>query len=326
MNWNKILPFTLLLCGLVGMAPASSQTAWPEGKPITFVNPFPPGGAVDAFGRPLAHVLGEQLKTTIIVDNRGGAGGTIGAAAAARMAPDGYTWFLGAVHHAIAPSIYPQLSYDMEKNFVPVALISDVPHVIVANPKNVPESNLKELLARMKKSPGKIDYASTGIGTSQHLAGELFKTKTGTAINHVPYRGTGPALQDMVAGHVDIMFDTLAGSSKFIGNGQLKPIAVTSAERVPGYENVPTALEEGVKDYTVTSWYALFAIKGTPQPIIDRMTAEVTKALANPDITGRWKTMGATVRPLTGKELGTFVKEETKRWGEVVRGANIKLE
>ncbi|MDO8300902.1 tripartite tricarboxylate transporter substrate binding protein [Lacisediminimonas sp.] len=319
------LQITFAALTLVVASSASGQS-WPTAKPITFINPFPPGGAVDGFGRPLAQQLGTQLGTTIIVDNRGGAGGTIGAALASKMAPDGYTWFLGAVHHAIAPSIYPKLSYSLEKDFEPVALISDVPHVIVVNPRKVPEKDLQSLLERLKKTPGKVDYASTGSGTSQHLAGELFKLKTGAKITHVPYRGTGPALQDLVAGHVDMMFDTLAGSSAFIKSGQLKPLAVTTKERVAGFESVPTATEAGVPDYVVSSWYALFAIKGTPKPMIDRMIVEVEKALAQQDMKTKWTTMGATSRKLTGAEFGTFVHSETLRWADVVKKANIRLD
>lgn len=326
MHIKRKFQAALAIVGLVAMGMASAQSAWPGNKPITLINPFPPGGAVDGFGRPLAHALAEKLGTSVIVDNRGGAGGTIGASAAAKVAPDGYTWFLGAVHHAIAPSIYPKLSYHFERDFEPVALISDVPHVIVVNPKNVPESTLQALLERIRKNPGKLDYASTGTGTSQHLAGELFKSKTKAAIAHVPYRGTGPALQDLVAGHVDLMFDTLAGSANYIKNGQLKPIAIASANRVAGFESVPTTQEAGVPDYVVSSWYALFAVKGTPQEMIDRMANEVNKILAEPDMVARWATMGATTRKLTSKELGTFVSSETKRWADVVKTANVKLD
>lgn len=325
MQFSKTVSAALAALVLVSAGPVLAQ-AWPSAKPITFINPFPPGGAVDGFGRPLAQMLSTQLGTPVVVDNRAGAGGTVGAAVAARMAPDGYTWFLGAVHHAIAPSIYPKLTYDLEKDFEPVALLSDVAHVIVVNPRKVPETDLKSLLERLKKSPGKVDYASTGTGTSQHLAGELFKLRTGVKITHVPYRGTGPALQDLVAGHVDMMFDTLAGSSAFIKSGQLRPLAVTTTQRVAGFDTVPTAAEGGVPDYVVSSWYAMWAIKGTPKPIIDRMIAEVGKVLAHPDTQAKWAGMGATTRKLTGPEFGAFVHSETVRWADVVKKANIRVD
>lgn len=315
-----------LVLATLALACGSAQAQnWPTAKPITFINPFPPGGAVDAFGRPLAQAISTQMGTPIVVENKGGAGGTVGAAAAAKAAPDGYTWLLGAIHHTIAPSIYPKLTYELERDFEPVALIADVPHVIVVNPRKITETDLKSLLERLKK-PNRVDYASTGTGTSQHLTGELFKLKTGAQINHVPYRGTGPALQDLEAGHVDMMFDTLAGASGFIKSGQLRALAVATNERVAGFENVPTTREAGVPDFVATSWYAIWAVKGTPKPIIERMTAEVSKALANPDIQTRWTGMGATTRKLTGAEFGSFVHSETVRWADVVKRANIKMD
>ena len=318
-------PLAMALAALALVCGSAQAQNWPNARPITFINPFPPGGAVDAFGRPLAQALGHQLGATIVVDNKGGAGGTVGATAASKAAPDGYTWLLGAIHHTIAPSIYPKLPYELERDFEPVALVAEVPHVIVVNPKKVPETELKPLLERLKK-PNKVDYASTGTGTSQHLTGELFKLKTGAQINHVPYRGTGPALQDLVAGHVDMMFDTLAGAGGFIKSGQLRALAVTTNERVAGYENVPTTREAGVPDFVATSWYAIWAVKGTPKPVVERMTAEVVKVLANPEMQAKWATMGATTRKLTGAEFGSFVHSETLRWGDVVKRANIKMD
>lgn len=211
----------LALTGLFALMASAQTTSWPSpGKPITFINPFPPGGAVDAFGRPLAKQLSTQLGTSIVVDNRGGAGGTVGAAAAAKMAPDGYTWLLGAVHHSIAPSMYLNLPYDITKDFEPIAIIGSVPHVIVVNPNKFSKNDLKSIVEEIRKNPGKFNYASTGNGTSQHLAGELFKMQNKLFITHIPYRGTGPALQDLVAGQVDMMFDTLAGAAPFIKSGQ----------------------------------------------------------------------------------------------------------
>jgi tripartite-type tricarboxylate transporter receptor subunit TctC len=328
MKMKRSLNMALAIISLIGTAAtAMAQQTWPDpGKAITFINPFPPGGAVDAFGRPLAKQLGIQLSVPVIVDNRGGAGGTVGAAVAAQKAPDGYTWFIGAVHHAIAPSLYSNLSYDLSRDFEPVALLSSVPHVIVVNPKNVPSSDLQSLIQLVKKSPGKFNYASTGNGTSQHLAGELFKLQTGLFITHVPYRGTGPALQDLVAGQVDMMFDTLAGSAGFIKNGQLKALAIAGPARVEGFENIPTAIEAGMPNLVVSSWYGLWAIKGTPKNIVDRMTAEVSKALAHPDIVKRWKELGATAGKITQAEFGTYVDQETVRWRDVVKRSNAKLD
>ncbi|MGV0963075.1 MAG: Bug family tripartite tricarboxylate transporter substrate binding protein [Polynucleobacter sp.] len=324
----KIRNILVLLAGaLLSLQSFAQASNWPiPNKPITFINPFPPGGAVDAFGRPLAKQLSTQMGTSIIVDNKGGAGGTVGAAAAAKMAPDGYTWLLGAVHHSIAPSMYTNLSYDITKDFEPVAIIGSVPHVIVVNPTKFPKNDLKSIIEEIRKHPGKYNYASTGNGTSQHLTGELFKMQNKLFITHIPYRGTGPALQDLVAGQVDMMFDTLAGAAPFIKNGQLIAVAVATQKRVDAFPNVPTAQELGIKDFVVYSWYAMWAIKGTPKEIVDKMSAEVQTALASPDIKERWAAMGATAPKMSRPELANYINQEIVRWGEVVKKSNAKLD
>jgi len=322
---RNILVFAIT--GLISLSVAAQGGSWPApNRPITFINPFPPGGAVDAFGRPLAKQLSTQLNDSIVVDNRGGAGGTVGAAAAAKMAPDGYTWLLGAVHHSIAPSMYQNLSYDITKDFEPIAIIGSVPHVIVVNPTKFPKNDLKSIIEEIRKHPGKYNYASTGNGTSQHLTGELFKIQNKLFITHIPYRGTGPALQDLVAGQVDMMFDTLAGAAPFIKSGQLIAVAVASNQRSPAFPNVPTAQELGISNFVVSSWYALWAIKGTPKDIVDKMSAEVQTALASPEIKERWAGMGATVPKMTRAELNAFINQEVVRWSEVVKKSGAKLD
>ena len=318
-----ILAFT----SLISLMAVAQTTSWPApNRPITFINPFPPGGAVDAFGRPLAKQLSVQLNDSIVVDNRGGAGGTVGAAAAAKMAPDGYTWLLGAVHHSIAPSMYQNLSYDITKDFEPIAIIGSVPHVIVVNPTKFPKNDLKSIIEEIRKHPGKYNYASTGNGTSQHLTGELFKIQNKLFITHIPYRGTGPALQDVVAGQVDMMFDTLAGAAPFIKSGQLIAVAVASNQRSPAFPNVPTAQELGISNFVVSSWYAMWAIKGTPKDIVDKMSAEVQIALASPEIKERWAGMGATVPKMSRTELASYINQEVLRWSEVVKKSGAKLD
>ncbi len=322
---KKIL--LLLLGSLIGLSVFAQTSSWPvSNKPITFINPFPPGGAVDAFGRPLAKQLSSQLNDSIVVDNRGGAGGTLGAAIAAKMAPDGYTWLLGAVHHSIAPSMYTNLSYDITKDFEPIAIIGSVPHVIVVNPNKFPKNDLKSIMEEIRKNPGKYNYASTGNGTSQHLTGELFKMQNKLLITHIPYRGTGPALQDVVAGQVDMMFDTLAGAAPFIKSGQLIAVAVATSKRVDAFPNIPTAQELGISNFVVSSWYALWAIKGTPKDIVDKMSAEVQIALATPEIKERWASMGATVPKMTRPELTNYINQEISRWSEVVKKSGAKLD
>jgi tripartite-type tricarboxylate transporter receptor subunit TctC len=325
---RKILVLaTASLLSLVTLMASAQNTSWPApNKPITFINPFPPGGAVDAFGRPLAKQLSTQLNDSIVVDNRGGAGGTLGAGVAAKMAPDGYTWLLGAVHHSIAPSMYPNLPYDITKDFEPIAIIGSVPHVVVVNPSKFPKNDLKSIIEEIRKHPGKYNYASTGNGTSQHLAGELFKMQNKLFITHIPYRGTGPALQDLVAGQVDMMFDTLAGAAPFIKSGQLIAVAVASNQRNPAFPNVPTAQELGINNFVVSSWYAMWAIKGTPKEIIDKMSTEVQSALASPEIKERWAGMGATVPRMSRPELANYINQEIVRWSEVVKKSGAKLD
>ena len=298
---------------------------WPN-KPVTFVVPFPAGGGTDAFARPLAAQLTKQLGKQIVIDNRGGAGGTLGASIASKAAPDGYTFFVGAAHHAIAPSMYPNLDYDIEKSFVPVAMIASPPQVIVVNPKNVQVKDLKEFIALLKKNPGKFNYASAGNGTAHHLAAEDFKMMTKTFITHIPYRGAGPAMQDLIAGQVDIEFDGLGSSAPQIKNGSIVALAVASQKRAPGFPNVPTAAEAGLVGYEVSTWYGLFAPKGTPQPIVDKMIAEVKKALNTPEIKATWANNGSETPTLTGDAFGKFVSADIKRWATVAKASGAKLD
>jgi tripartite-type tricarboxylate transporter receptor subunit TctC len=318
----KVLAMAAL--ALVAAVPASAQS-WPE-KPVTVVVPFPAGGGTDAFGRPLGAKLGEQLGKTIVIDNRGGAGGTLGAGIAARAAKDGYTFFMGAVHHAIAPSVYPSLTYDLQKDFMPIAVVAVVPQVIVVNPQRVTHASLKDLIAFAKANPGKLNYASAGNGTSHHLAGELFKIVTGTQIDHIPYKGAGPALQDLVGGQVDLMFDGLGSSSGHIKGGRIKPLAVASAGRAPSLPDVPTVAEAGVAGYEVSTWYALWAPAGTPQPIVDRMVAEVGKALSSDALKATWAQQGAVIGAANPADMAKFVTAEIEKWGKVAKTANIKID
>lgn len=300
--------------------------AWPGDKQIFFIVPFAAGGGTDAFARPLAAQLEKQLKGRILIENRAGAGGTAGAAAAAKAAPDGYTFFVGATHHAIAPAIYPKLTYDIEKDFAPIAMISRPPHVVVVNPQKVKATTVKELIAEANAAGGNLNYASAGNGTTHHLAGELFKMITKTQIAHVPYRGAGPALQDLIAGHVNMAFDGLGSSAAAISAGQIRALAVAAPARVPAFPNLPTAKEAGLDGYEVATWYALWAPKGTPEPILKRMEAEIATALKDPAIAAAWERQGSDIPALSGAAFGTYVSEEVAKWAKVVKAANVKLE
>jgi tripartite-type tricarboxylate transporter receptor subunit TctC len=326
-NRRTLLAFggaTLCLAMALGPVPALAQS-WPE-RPVTLIVPFPPGGGTDTFARPLAAALGEQLGQQMVVDNRGGAGGTLGAGTAARSENDGYTLFLGAVHHAIAPGVYPKLAYDIEKDFQPIAVVAVVPQVVVVNPDRVKAATLGELVEAAKANPGAMTYASAGNGTSHHLAGELFKGITGTDIQHVPYKGAGPALQDLIGGQVDMMFDGLGSSAGHIKSGTIKPLAVAGNERSPILPDVPTAAEAGLPDYVVYTWYALWAPAGTPQEIVDRLVVEVAKALDSDKVKLVWTSQGASPGPMTPDEMASFVSAEIARWGKVADDADIRIE
>jgi tripartite-type tricarboxylate transporter receptor subunit TctC len=315
----------LALASAAAATPALAQSSWPT-KPVTIVVPFPPGGGTDAFARPLTALLTKNVGRQFIIDNKGGAGGTLGAGIASRAAPDGYTFFMGAVHHAIAPSMYPKLDYDIEKDFIPVALVSSVPQVIVVNPQRVPAKDLKEFLAYVRANPGKLNYGSAGNGTSHHLAGELFKFQTKTFITHIPYRGAGPALQDLIAGQVDIMFDGLGSSANHIKGGRIRALAVAGNKRAPGFPDVPTSVEGGVPTYQVATWYGLWAPKGTPKEAIERFQAELRRAYESAEIKALWTGLGTETPNLYGDAFGSFVNSEIKRWAEVVKNSGAKLD
>ncbi|MCS7101581.1 MAG: tripartite tricarboxylate transporter substrate binding protein [Burkholderiaceae bacterium] len=308
----------------LGGAPAFAQ-GWPA-KPITLIVPFPPGGGTDAFARPLAAQLTKQLGRQVIIENRGGAGGTVGASVAAKAAPDGYTFFIGAVHHAIAPSFYPKLDYDIEKDLVPMTTIAHPPQVIVVNPSRVQANDLKSLLEFLRKNPGRLNYASAGNGTSHHLAGELFKQLSKTFIVHIPYRGAGPALQDLIAGNVDMMFDGLGSSSQHIRAGRIKALAVAAPKRVPAFPDLPTAAEAGLPGYEVGTWYGIWAVKGTPKEIVDRMYEEVVKALNSPELREIWTNNGSETAIMKPEEFARFLNSEIKRWAQVTKISGAKLD
>ncbi len=319
-------PLRRVVIAILAAAPlvAIAQTAWPT-KPVTIIVPFPAGGGTDAFARPLTANLSKNIGKQFIIDNRGGAGGTLGAGIAAKAAPDGYTLFMGAVHHAIAPAMYPKLDYDIEKSFVPVALVSSVPQVIVVNPQRVPANDLKGFIEAAKKADGKMNYGSAGSGSSHHLAGELFNMLTGVKISHIPYKGAGPALTDLMGGQIDVMFDGMGSSAGHIKGGRIKAIAVASDKRAPGFPNIPTAAESGV-NYKVATWYGLFAPKGTPPDVIAKLQAELKKAYNSEELKVIWNGLGAEVPDLYGDVFGKFVNSEIKRWGEVAKASGAKLD
>ncbi len=302
-----------------------AQSAWPA-KPVTLVVPFPAGGGTDAFARPMSAQFSKQTGKTLVIDNKGGAGGTLGAGIAAKAAPDGYTLFMGAVHHTIAPSMYPKLDYDIEKDFIPLSLVANVPQVLVVNPKKMPVKDFKEFLDYVRKNPAKLNYGSAGGGTSHHLAGELFKQQTKTFITHIPYRGAGPALQGLIAGDVEMMFDGLGSSANHIKGGRIKALMVSGLKRNPAFPDVPCAGELGLPDYTVTTWYGIWAPKGTPADIQARVVEEINKACLSDEAKAVWAQQGAEFGNLSPTQFAAFVSAEIKRWASVVKASGAKLD
>ena len=310
---------------LAASMPAWAQATWPS-KPVNLIVPFPAGGGTDAFARPLSAIFSKLTGKQLIIDNRGGAGGTVGAGIAAKAAPDGYNFFMGAVHHTIAPSMYPKLDYDLERDLAPIILVAAVPQVLVVNPKKVTANTLKEFLDFVKKNPGKLNYGSAGGGTSHHLAGELFKLQTQTFITHIPYRGAGPALQDLIAGNVDMMFDGLGSSAAHIKGGRIKALMVSGAKRSAAFPDVPCSTELGLPDYTVSTWYGMWAPKATPADVQTRMVEEVRKAIQTDEAKAIWAAQGAEFPNLTGAQFDGFIKTELRKWSQVVKASGAKLD
>jgi len=308
------------------VAGAVGAQSWPA-KPVTVLNPFPPGGGTDAFLRPLAARLSQTLGQQVVVENMGGAGGTVGAAAAARRAPDGYNWFMGAVHHTIAESLYTKLPYNLERDFEPITVAAFVPNVVVVHPKHAARiKSLKDLIDYARANPGKLNYGSAGSGTTHHLAVELFKTMTKTFMVHIPYRGAGPLMVDLLAGQVDLAFDGMGTSAPQIRAGKLVPLAVTSKTRNAVLPDVPTVEEAGVPGYEVRTWYALWAIRGTPKEIKDRMYREVVAALNHPDLKKHWAENGAEAGGMPPEEMERLVKSEIAKWAKVVKESGAKVD
>lgn len=307
------------------LAPAVALADWPE-HAINLIVPFPAGGGTDTFARPLAQQLSTQLGQPVVVDNKGGAGGTVGAAVAAKAKPDGYTFFMGGAHHVVAPSLYKNLTYDIQKDFIPVALLAQPPQVVVVNASKLPVKTLEEFIEYARKRPGEINFGTAGKGSTHHLAGELFAMQNGIKLVDVPYQGAGPMLSALIGGQVDLAFDGLGSSAGHIRAGTIKPLAVAAAERSPSFPDVPTAAQAGVPNYDVSTWYALWAPAGTPKPIVDKMIVEVTKALNTPKIQATWLGNGSATPSLTGEKFGEFVDGEIVRWGKVVKDSGVTLD
>lgn len=326
MNVSKWSRF-IVIAGIALAAtaqPTFSQSGWPN-KPIKLIVPFPPGGGTDTFARPLAAQLAKELGQQVVVDNKGGAGGTIGAAIAAKSPSDGYTIFMGAVHHTVAESVYKTLPYNLEKDLIPIRGVAFVPDVLVINNK-LPIQNVKELIQYSKNNPGKVNYGSSGNGTTRHLAGEIFNKLTGSSLVHVPYKGSGPAMTALIGGEVDLIFEGLGSAASYIKAGTIRPLAVTSPKRSSAFPEIPTMAEAGVPGFESISWYGFWVPAGTPQVIQDSIFKATTNALNSPEIKTLWANQGADTGPNTQKQFIQYVKDETDKWGKVAKSASVSID
>jgi len=286
---------------------------------------YPPGGGADAMARLIAPKLGESLGQPVLVENRAGASGTIAAELVAKASPDGYTLMLDAANHAVNPSLYPKLPYDPEKAFAPVTLLVLFPNMLVVHP-GFPVNSVNELIAKARAEPGKIAFASSGNGSAQHLAGELFRQRAGLDMVHVPYKGGGPALTDVMGGQVPIYFANMASGLPHVKSGKLKALATTGAKRSPAAPDLPTVAESGMPGYQVYEWNAIFAPAGTAPAVINRLQADIARVVKLPEVRERMLALGGEIVASSPADLGAWVREQTASWAKVVRAANIKAE
>lgn len=313
-----------LALGVAVAAPAAAADDWPN-KPITYVVPFAPGGATDILGRTYSQMISQTLGVPVVVENKPGTGGSLGSAYASRAKPDGYTVVGGTISsHSINVSIYPAIGYDPVTSFEPVILTGTLPNVLVVRADSDIKS-VDDLIAKARKKEEGVSYGSSGVGSSQHLAGALFAGMIDAKMLHVPYKGSSPSLQALVAGDIDLLFDNITSAVPLIEAGQLRALAVTSSTPAAALPNVKPLKDQGLKDYEVVSWQAVFAPAGTPRPIVDKLHKSMYAALQQPAVQERLKSLGMTISGAGPDELGAFQKAEVAKWAEVVRKANIKV-
>ena len=302
-------------------APAAAE--YPD-KPVRLIIPFPPGGSNDVVGRLVANQLSEKLGHKVFVDNRGGAGGVLGTEAAAAAPPDGYTLLIISIAHAVNPALY-KLNYDPIKSFAPISIMATGPNVLAVNPQ-LGVHNVKELLALAREKPGELDYASAWVGSFQHLGGERFKLTAGVNLQHVPYKGGGPAMSDVIAGHVKIMFSSLVQTTPFIKSGQLIALGTGGDKRNPVLPDVPTIAEAGVPGYEANNWWGIMAPAGTPKEIVDRLYRDIQTTLKSPELTAAFDREGAAAVTMSTEEFSKYIESEIVKWGRVVKEGNIKAQ
>ena len=315
----------IALASLVAIATSASAQNYPN-KPIRLVVPFPPGGTTDILARQVGERLAATLGQPVVIDNRPGAAGNVGSEIVAKSAPDGYTLLLCTVSsHAINPGLYSKLPYDHIKDFAPIVLVARVPNVLEVTP-SLPVNTVGDLIKLAKERPGQLNFASSGSGTSIHLSGELFKTMAGVDMVHVPYKGSAPALVDLVSGQVQLMFDNLPSSIAQIRGGKLRAIAVTSAQRAPALPDIPTIAESGLPGFEATSWFGVLAPAGTPAEIVKRLNAEIDKWLQSPEAKEKLLAQGAVAAGGSAEEFAAYIRAETEKWAKVIKASGAKVD
>jgi tripartite-type tricarboxylate transporter receptor subunit TctC len=311
-----------LAAGVAGRAAAST---WPD-KPVSWIVPFPAGGGSDMFARPVAARVGDILRQSMVIENRAGAGGTVGTLVAARAAPDGYTLLLGDTGLTYAPMVYPNAGFDFDRDFAPIAAFGRVPYVLVVNPSRVNAPNLEAFIAAAKAKPESIDVGSAGLGTVTHLAIGLFETRAGIKLTHVPYRGGAPMLQDLLAGQIGAAFVLVNAVAGYVNSGKLRALGVANRRRDAVLPNVPTMHEAGLADFRMTIWFGLFAAKRTPDAVLDRLHGAVQQALGDEGVKKLWAEQGARVELESRAQFADFVTRETERWSRIAKAANVRME
>jgi len=324
LNLKKWLSVTLVCLSGFSIAGLAHAQSWPT-KQIKFIVPYPPGGGTDVIARIVQEPLSKELGQQVIIDNRGGAGGSIGSALAAQSPSDGYTVLFTLSSHTINPAIYTKLPFDTEKDFSSVVTVASLPQILVANP-NFPAKTVKEVIEMAKAKPGSISYASVGNGSPGHLAGAMMATDAGVEMTHIPYRGGGPAVTDVMAGQVPLLWVSIPAAAQFVKAGKLRALAVSTVKRSAVFPDVPTMVESGFKGFEVDSWYAMFVPAKTPQAIIDRINKATVNVLAQPDVKEKLLGQGAEAVGDSPAQLSGVVKKEIAKWKQVVKSANIKVD
>jgi len=323
-NLNRRLAVQAVALAVAMMGGSAMAQAWPS-KPITLIVPFPAGGTTDVLARALAEKLTQSLGQTVIVESKPGAGATLGADYVAKAKPDGHTLLVGAVHHTIASSVYKKLPYDLQKDFAPITTIALVPNVLTVN-ANTPAKNVAELVALLKAKPGHYNYGSNGNGTAQHLIGTQFENLTGTDIAHIPYKGSGPLVTDLIGGQVTMSFDTVTPVLQHIKSGKLRALAVTTAKRSSALPDVPTLEEAGLKGFDIGTWFGVLAPAATPKDVLARLSTETVKAIQSPEFRKRMDEIGAEPIGNTADQMAQQIKGETEKFAKLVKDAKVTIE